>query len=350
MSASGTDDLITIGVFARASGLTPSALRFYADSGLLAPAYTDPTTGYRYYSADQRERASAIRRLREIDVPLDAVTRILSADADTAAHLLDAHVRLLRERADTAAVVAQLLKTVLTAGESGPLVALPGGLFADAVDQVLPAADTDGPFPILTGILVEVGDGAVVLTSTDRYRLSTRSLAAPASGAAWAAVVPGRELAALTEWLRAHREIVLRRAPDGVVVAADGDERLCGTLDDAFPDYRAMLADLPAPSTRVIVSRDALLAATEDASDARVHCEIAVDAVKVLAGESERRLDADVSGPAIAMSFASGTLRAALTTAVGPDVMLDISRPDMPLVIRSATDGDLTTLAMPVAP
>ncbi|WJJ11434.1 MerR family DNA-binding transcriptional regulator [Prescottella equi] len=51
MSASGPDDLVTIGVFARACGLTPSALRFYDDSGLLSPAHIDPVTGYRYYSA-----------------------------------------------------------------------------------------------------------------------------------------------------------------------------------------------------------------------------------------------------------------------------------------------------------
>lgn len=350
MSASETDDLITIGVFARASGLTPSALRFYDDCGLLAPAYIDPATGYRYYAGDQRERASAIRRLREIDVPLEAVTRILSADGDEAVRLLDAHVRLLRERADTAAVVAASLETVLTAGASGRRAALPGSLFAEAVDQVVPAAATDDRFPILTGILIEVGDGAVVLTATDRYRLSTRSLAAPVSGAAWAVVVPARELATLTPWLRECREVALRRAPDGVVVAAGGGERRLPAIDDAFPDYRAMLAALPAAATRAIVSRDALLAVTEDAADARVHCAIGAGGVRVLTGEREWRLDADVTGPAIEMCFASGALHAALATAVGPDVMLDLSRPDMPVAIRSATDGDLTTLAMPVAP
>jgi hypothetical protein len=32
---------------------------------------------------------------------------------------------------------------------------------------------------------------------------------------------------------------------------------------------------------------------------------------------------------------------------VGPEIMLDISAPDQPVVVRSATDGDLTTLVMP---
>ncbi|MCL2535827.1 MAG: hypothetical protein FWE39_16840, partial [Nocardiaceae bacterium] len=107
---------------------------------------------------------------------------------------------------------------------------------------------------------------------------------------------------------------------------------------------------LPPAVTRVIVSREELLAGTEDAPDTRIHCTIAADIVKVRTGEREWRLSADITGPAVDVCFASGTLRAALTTAVGPDVLLDISRPDMPVVIRSATDGDLTTLTMPVAP
>jgi DNA polymerase III subunit beta len=176
VSASETDDLITIGVLARASGLTPSALRFYDDCGLLAPAYIDPATGYRYYSGDQCERATVIRRLREIDVPLEAVTRILAADAEEAGRLLDVHVRLLRERADTAAVVAESIATVLTEGESGCRVTLPANPLADAVDQVVPAAATDHRFPTLTGVLIEVGDGAVVLTATDRRTRVRRSV------------------------------------------------------------------------------------------------------------------------------------------------------------------------------
>lgn len=49
-------ELMPIGDFARRSGLTSSALRFYADSGLLHPAEVDPASGYRYYTADQVNR------------------------------------------------------------------------------------------------------------------------------------------------------------------------------------------------------------------------------------------------------------------------------------------------------
>ena len=66
-------ELMPIGVFARCTGLTAGALRFYAGSGLLPPAEADPVSGYRYYGADQVERATAPRGLRELALPLTAV-------------------------------------------------------------------------------------------------------------------------------------------------------------------------------------------------------------------------------------------------------------------------------------
>jgi hypothetical protein len=57
---------------------------------------------------------------------------------------------------------------------------------------------------------------------------------------------------------------------------------------------------------------------------------------------------ADIIGEPVAISFQFTTLHPALVAGVGPDVMLEISRPNLPVVVRSADDGDFTTLAMPV--
>ena len=52
--------LLTIGAFARAVGLAPSALRYYDECGLLRPADVDEATGYRYYTPDLARRAHAV--------------------------------------------------------------------------------------------------------------------------------------------------------------------------------------------------------------------------------------------------------------------------------------------------
>lgn len=77
-------DLLTIGEFARRTGLSLKALRLYDMSGLLAPETVDADTGYRYYGPGQFERARRISLLRRLDMPLAEVTRLLDEPADAA--------------------------------------------------------------------------------------------------------------------------------------------------------------------------------------------------------------------------------------------------------------------------
>ena len=58
-------ELLTIGAFARAAGLTPKALRLYARLGLLVPAAVDPESGYRYYAPGQLHRARLINKQKK---------------------------------------------------------------------------------------------------------------------------------------------------------------------------------------------------------------------------------------------------------------------------------------------
>ena len=74
------DDLLSIGRFARLSGLSVGALRHYDETSLLAPAEVDRFTGYRRYRRDQLETARAIGRLRDLEVPLETIRAVLAAD------------------------------------------------------------------------------------------------------------------------------------------------------------------------------------------------------------------------------------------------------------------------------
>ncbi|MFG2087095.1 MULTISPECIES: MerR family transcriptional regulator [unclassified Spirillospora] len=73
-------DLLPIGRFARLCRLSVKQLRHYDDLGLLAPAWTDPASGYRYYRPAQARDALMIGLLRAMDVPLPVVARVLSGD------------------------------------------------------------------------------------------------------------------------------------------------------------------------------------------------------------------------------------------------------------------------------
>ncbi|WP_433680524.1 MerR family transcriptional regulator [Nocardia sp. CA-119907] len=338
------DGLITIGALARACGLTASALRFYDDCGLLVPVRVDGATGYRYYSEAQVDRGVMIRRLRGIGVPLEAVAEIVDGDGARAERLLDAHVAELAERARAAAVVTRMIKEEIRAG-----AVLSAAALAAAIEQVRSAAALDREMPILAGVLVESSADSVTVTATDRYRLSTRAMVpVRPSGAAWSVVVDAGELGGIGSWLRGLDEVSVWSADDALILAGGGTERRCGVIDEAYPDYRAMLAGLAPVRTRVVVARDALLAALEDRGAAPIVF-LADESGLLLSRDGSACIAATITGPRTELAFSPTTLRPALVSAIGPEIMLDIASADAPVVVRSATDGDLTTLVMPTA-
>ena len=337
-----TTDLLTIGAFARRSGLTASALRFYADSGLVRPIRVDEESGYRYYSPGQVADALLIRRLREIGLPLERVSAVLAAEPGEAARIIDDHVAGLATQAQQARDTAATVKAALGSTVASPSVLVTGPVFTAAVEQVLTA--TTPELPVLNGVHLEVSAEAIVLTATDRYRLATRTLVpAEPSTASWTATVDADDVRLAMPWTRRQHELRLSVGTDGVSFQGD-TTRTCRTLADEFPDYRLMLASLPEVLTRAVLSRNALVAALEQHYSPQIRLGLSAGTVAV----GTEQLPAVVTGPSISLSFAVSTLHPAISTAVGPDVMLDVAAPHLPVVVRSADNGDLTTLAMPV--
>lgn len=69
--------MFRIGEFSKICQIPVSALRYYADIGLLPPAKVDPATGYRYYSADQLPHLNRILALRDLGLSLDQIRQVL---------------------------------------------------------------------------------------------------------------------------------------------------------------------------------------------------------------------------------------------------------------------------------
>ena len=83
---------MTIGGFSARSGLSPKALRSYAEAGVLVPAVVDEASGYRYYESWQLEQADTVRLLRRAGVGLADIAQFLAAPS---ADALDAWDRSL---------------------------------------------------------------------------------------------------------------------------------------------------------------------------------------------------------------------------------------------------------------
>ena len=68
---------LPIGQFATATQLSIKALHHYDQIGLLIPDTSDRDTGYRYYSHAQIQPGRLIRLLRDLDIPLQEMKRLI---------------------------------------------------------------------------------------------------------------------------------------------------------------------------------------------------------------------------------------------------------------------------------
>ncbi|XRQ06951.1 MerR family transcriptional regulator [Actinomadura welshii] len=204
-------DLLPIGRFARLCRLSVKQLRHYDDLGLLAPAWTDPASGYRYYRPGQARDALMIGLLRAMDVPLPVVARVLSGDerdelkaardrieADVARRqrglrLLD---RVLAEGLPEheVSVVREPARRVFTAREAATPATIPGATgacVARLLPRMAPGGTLIGLFPLDmeeefdVRVTVEAADGDDLLPGG-------ASPARPVGGTARCRRPPGR--------------------------------------------------------------------------------------------------------------------------------------------------------------
>ncbi|GAB2557840.1 DNA polymerase III subunit beta family protein [Kribbella endophytica] len=385
------DDLVSISAFARRVGLTPSALRFYDDCGVLRPAVVDEGNGYRYYAPDQEPRARLLRDLREIDLPLPEVRRVLAGEPTAAAAVVEAHLRTVEQKAVSTRQAAQRILAGLSGTTTkSPQVTLGGPELASAIRQVTPsaagpspeaiahigsapaggptpgaadrsnaasaaepaadaaersstpsAADAERFLPALTCVRIELSETEVTLVATDRYRLAVRKLHPQSfDGTPGAILIPAPALTELTRWLAAADTVHLQAGSDLTLSTAD-ETRTLASMDAEYPDYQVILDGLEPPACRVMVDRAAL--ADLLGTDEVVALDIKNEAVVV----GNQRLDAITTGTPHRIGFTTRLLAEALATGVGPDVLLEIHAPDRPVVIRSADQGTFTTLVMP---
>ncbi|MFJ6660286.1 MerR family transcriptional regulator [Streptomyces sp. NPDC091377] len=113
--------MLTIGAFARASRLSPKALRLYDALDLLRPARVDPETGYRYYAPTQLERARLVAWLRRLGMPLARIREVGDLPAADAAREIRAFwARVEAETAERRDLAAFLVDHLLTRPRTRP--------------------------------------------------------------------------------------------------------------------------------------------------------------------------------------------------------------------------------------
>lgn len=105
------DRLYAIGEVARRTGLTVSAIRFYSDAGIVAPAGVTGA-GHRLYDVHAIARLEFVRTLRELDAGLDDIRQLL-AGRMTLTGLATAHLARLDDQARRIRARQAVLRTIV---------------------------------------------------------------------------------------------------------------------------------------------------------------------------------------------------------------------------------------------
>lgn len=150
------ESLLGIGQMAQGSGLTVSALRFYAGASVLEPAVVDPDTGYRWYRPDHLRQARLIAQLRRVAMPLRDIRQILAArdDAVEVSRIIEEHLHRLEAGLADARRVLSTVPHLL-----------------DDLEEPVPTTATLPARHLHSGKvreLYDAGDGQLLVVATDR--------------------------------------------------------------------------------------------------------------------------------------------------------------------------------------
>lgn len=93
------ENLYRIGEVAKLFRLSLGTLRKYETLGILTPAWVDPDSGYRYYSAQQFECLNTIRYLRMLDFSLEQIADFLqNRDTEKMTEMLRAQKQIAHQK------------------------------------------------------------------------------------------------------------------------------------------------------------------------------------------------------------------------------------------------------------
>lgn len=334
--------LLSIGEFAKHSALSVTALRFYADCGLLLPARIDSSTGYRYYARGQLREAALLRHLRALEMPISEIQPFLTSEPAAAQAMLDSHWKRLERRFDGSRRALAAVQTLLGSKEE-PVTAtttLDGGEFARGLRQVLPAAGPlgqDRGYP--AAVLVDLRDDGLRLVATDGHRLAVRDLPAPTIelGQTVIAVADAQRVASMVGdggpvTVTAGAELAVRTTTKTVSIAAASDH---------YPDYEAILARCG--NGRLLVETADLAARLSRRSEL-----VVLNLTASATSADGVEFPATYEGDELTIGFNPAFLADALEAGIGREAILQLGGPLDPVAIRSADDGTLTCLVMPI--
>lgn len=256
--------------------------------------------------------------------------------------------------------------------DDAPVVRIPARQFRRAVESVAFAAAKDESRPVLSGVNLRIGAGALRLSAADGFRLSIRTDVLDGTAGDVDVIIPARSLLEVARVISSDEddvEIVVasNRTQAGFRVRAATGDALITTrlLEGVFPDLDRVV---PAEAaTTVTINREALsravkvasifardsaynirLDVTADSEDGLVQGSVTVSGSSTDHGDNQTTVPCMVSGADCTVNFSSEFLAEWMSSVRSVQVTLALGGAITPGTFRSFEEPGLVHVIMPM--
>jgi DNA polymerase III subunit beta len=233
-----------------------------------------------------------------------------------------------------------------------------------ALGQVLYCVSSDESRPILTGVLLLVGDNSVSLVATDGFRLSRKNI--PVSGLVddFSVILPKNTLSELLRLVGESEKVeFIYKKKDSQVLFGMTDGVLASrVIEGNFPDYEKIIPK--SSSIKISLDRNDLFRAVklagvfarESANVVKFNIKkggLTVHAESQRSGNQKTQIDAKIEGEVdskngFTIAFNYKFLEDFLNSVKNDDLMIGLSDPNAPGVFTDIAEKDYLHIIMPV--
>jgi len=238
-------------------------------------------------------------------------------------------------------------------------VKLPSQVVSSVVRQVARAVSRDETRAILTGILLSVEGPMMKMVATDSYRLAVReTVLEQASSENIEVVIPGKALEEVVKLVQGVDEVSLGVAENQIVFEMGETTFVTRRIEGTYPNYRQLIPK--ECETTVRVATDEMQAAVKRVSllaqhNASIRLAVQVDdqtlslsAATQDVGDASEDLMAKTTGQDVEIAFNHSFLNDGLAAIQSEEMVVEITSPLKPGVLKPADEEGFLYLLMPV--
>ncbi|MDA1316683.1 MAG: DNA polymerase III subunit beta [bacterium] len=230
-------------------------------------------------------------------------------------------------------------------------------LISKNLSKLLFAASSDDARPVLTGVNVVSEEGAVVFVTTDGFRLSI--VKEKQTGTIPSMIIPADFLRKVSGYIKESKSVTFSFSKKERVVRLSDNQMdfYTSLIDGEFPPYERVLPD--SKVTTIVLQKDELIRNTKlisvfardysyvvqyDFGDSMLR----ISPKKEANDENTTTQDVTIEGPPQKVSFNYRYVLDFLNSVDGEEIIIEILRPDAPIVFKSSKDKTYTHIIMPV--